>query len=304
MPIRVVRWLVAGLAVALVVTAFRVTSQVMTSMADHGHDWWRVFVWQLAGWGYWTAAAPLLLRRGGAIAHARPWWKPLPLAVAVGAGLVVFHVVFVAGVVTVVQHFQPVAVYSFAEALSRQLNRWIAVDVAVVVGLPVVGFILATRHRARQLEINESRLEAELARAELEALRLQMQPHFLFNTLNSIAALIRRGDGQAALDMVVELGAMLRDTVGRSRRDTVPPARRAGLRQTLRRAPEHAVRGSPRGVGGDPGGLPRPGCPDAVLAASGGERHSPRPDEDPAEAPPGALRVARRRTSAPLRARR
>ena len=221
MPVRVVRWLVAGLAVALVATAFRVTSQVMASMADHGHDWWRIFIWQLAGWGYWTAATPLLLRRGEAIARSRPWWKPLPRALLVATSLVVLHVLFVASVVKVVQHFQPIAVYSFAEALTRQVTRWIPVDVAVVVGLPVLGFILATSHRARQLEVNESRLEAELARAELEALRLQMQPHFLFNTLNSIAALIRRGDGQAALDMVVELGAMLRDTVGRSRRDTV-----------------------------------------------------------------------------------
>ena len=44
---------------------------------------------------------------------------------------------------------------------------------------------------ARNLELRESRLEADLMRAQLDALRLEIEPHFLFNSLNSIAALIR-----------------------------------------------------------------------------------------------------------------
>lgn len=218
------KWLVAGIAVALVATAFRMTEQVMSSMSDHGHDWWRVFVWQLAGWGFWTLAAPILLRRGVALAKARPWWRALPSAVAVGLALTVAHILFVTTVVTLVQHFQPVAIYSFGEALARQVNAWRFIDLVAVIGLTGLGMVLSTYHQARQLEVNESRLEAELARAELEALRLQIQPHFLFNTLNSIAALIRRGDGDRALETVVELGDMLRETVGRSRRDAVPLA--------------------------------------------------------------------------------
>lgn len=221
-PRSLFKWLVAGIGVALVATALRVTEQVMSSMADHGHDWWRVFVWQLAGWGFWTLAAPILLGRGEALARARPWWRAIPTAVAVGAALIAIHVLFVAIVVTLVQHFQPIATYSFGEALSRQIARWRYVDLVAVTGLTGLGLVLATYQRARQLELNESRLEAELARAELEALRLQMQPHFLFNTLNSIAALIRRGDGEQALGTVVELGEMLRETVGRSQRDSVP----------------------------------------------------------------------------------
>ena len=220
-PNRILKWLIAGLGIALVATAFRVTELVMASMVDHGHDWWRVFVWQLAGWGFWTLAAPVLAWRGEAIARSRPWWRALPAALLVGTALIALHVTFVAAVVAIVQQFEPVATYPFSVALSRQISRWLLVDVVAAVGLTTLGFVLASYRHARQLEVNESRLEADLARAELETLRLRMQPHFLFNILNSIAALIHRGDGQRAQAMIVELGEMLRETVGRSQRDTV-----------------------------------------------------------------------------------
>ncbi len=223
-PRRVPVWLTAGIGLALAAAAYQTTQQIMAEMADHGHDWWRVLVWQLAGWGYAAAATPVLYRRGVALARARPWWRALPAAAATAAGLIALHLVAVAGVVTLVQHFQPVAVYPFSGALARQFDNWIFLDVVATVGLTVLGFGLASYHRTRQLEIHESQLEAELARAELEALRLQMRPHFLFNSLNSIAALIRRGDGEQALATTLDLGDLLRETVGRSQRDLVPLA--------------------------------------------------------------------------------
>ena len=57
--------------------------------------------------------------------------------------------------------------------------------------LVVAGRMLAVGERARRLAVREAQLEADVVRARLEALRLEIQPHFLFNTLNSIAALIR-----------------------------------------------------------------------------------------------------------------
>jgi sensor histidine kinase YesM len=62
---------------------------------------------------------------------------------------------------------------------------------------------LAERDRAAQ------RLEAELARARLDALRARLRPHFLFNTLQSVAMLIPR-EPEAAQRMVVHLGDLLR----------------------------------------------------------------------------------------------
>jgi LytS/YehU family sensor histidine kinase len=55
-------------------------------------------------------------------------------------------------------------------------------------------------------------LGSELAKAQLTALKLQLNPHFLFNTLNSISTLIH-SDPRAADSMVVRLGALLRMTL-------------------------------------------------------------------------------------------
>jgi two-component system LytT family sensor kinase len=76
--------------------------------------------------------------------------------------------------------------------------------------------------RARMLELRESRLETDLARAQLDALRLEIQPHFLFNTLNSIAALIRLGDNPGALKMLLGLSDLMRITVDRPKQHLVP----------------------------------------------------------------------------------
>jgi LytS/YehU family sensor histidine kinase len=56
-------------------------------------------------------------------------------------------------------------------------------------------------------------LDAQLARARLQTLRMQLHPHFLFNTLHSIAALVRENHRQAAIKVIAGLGDLLRQTL-------------------------------------------------------------------------------------------
>lgn len=62
----------------------------------------------------------------------------------------------------------------------------------------------------KELQILSAQLQAELVQAQLQALRSQLQPHFLFNTLNSIVALVRAEQKQNAIQMLTQLGALLR----------------------------------------------------------------------------------------------
>jgi LytS/YehU family sensor histidine kinase len=76
---------------------------------------------------------------------------------------------------------------------------------------------------AREQEIEQvavSRLEAQLAQAQLQVLQTQLDPHFMFNTLNSIAALMRRNVAQADR-MLVRLGDLLRLSLRHSMRPGV-----------------------------------------------------------------------------------
>jgi signal transduction histidine kinase len=66
--------------------------------------------------------------------------------------------------------------------------------------------------RYRDSELTASRLEAQLARAHLETLRMQLHPHFLFNTLNAISVLIDR-DPEDARKTLGRLSDLLRLTL-------------------------------------------------------------------------------------------
>ena len=66
----------------------------------------------------------------------------------------------------------------------------------------------------REEEYSAIRLESELVSAQLRALRMQLHPHFLFNTMNSISSLMR-SDPEAADQMLERMSSMLRMTLDR-----------------------------------------------------------------------------------------
>jgi len=83
-------------------------------------------------------------------------------------------------------------------------------------------YALAYQRRARDGELRAARLEADLHAARLDALRMELNPHFLFNTLNTIAALVERGEHASAVTMLARLGELLRTTLERGSDPEVP----------------------------------------------------------------------------------
>lgn len=80
---------------------------------------------------------------------------------------------------------------------------------------------IAYHHRFQQEQVRNSQLQAELATAQLQALRMQLHPHFLFNTLNTIAVLIKQ-DANKALHMVELLGDLLRQALKNQQEQEIP----------------------------------------------------------------------------------
>jgi two-component system, LytTR family, sensor kinase len=66
------------------------------------------------------------------------------------------------------------------------------------------------KQEALRLELRSSQLESQLAQAHLGALKMQLQPHFLFNTLNAIMVLVRQQKGREAEEMLGRLSDLLR----------------------------------------------------------------------------------------------
>src|SRR5262249_33100998 len=70
---------------------------------------------------------------------------------------------------------------------------------------------------ARERDVQVARLAEQLSSAQYSALQAQLNPHFLFNTLNTIAVRARDGDGPGTARMVEQLSEMLRRTLARDR---------------------------------------------------------------------------------------
>lgn len=85
----------------------------------------------------------------------------------------------------------------------------ISFNVPIYLTLISLSHTLVYLRRAQQRERRAIELESQLDRARLQALRMQLQPHFLFNTLNAISTLVRT-DPRAAQEMIGSLGQMLR----------------------------------------------------------------------------------------------
>lgn len=87
------------------------------------------------------------------------------------------------------------------------------VYLALVLAIYAVSFYRQWRDGQRltgQLQVANAQLETKLVRASLDALKMQLHPHFLFNTLNSITSLIRNNRTREAEDIVAGLGELLR----------------------------------------------------------------------------------------------
>lgn len=100
---------------------------------------------------------------------------------------------------------------------------FITLPFGVAVYLCVVGIEHATRYfvEAREREVQVARLSEQLSSARFAALQAQLNPHFLFNTLNTIAVLVRDNDRQGAVRIVEHLSELLRRTLTRHRANEV-----------------------------------------------------------------------------------
>lgn len=87
------------------------------------------------------------------------------------------------------------------------------------------GYAAESSRRAREL----ARLSAELTQAQLAALRMQLSPHFLFNALHTIAAIVREHDERQAVDLIERLGDVLRHVLHSGGELEVPLADELGF---------------------------------------------------------------------------
>lgn len=91
------------------------------------------------------------------------------------------------------------------------------IDMAYYWAVLAVGYGLEIHQRYKNEELKAVQLEARLVETELKALREQLRPHFLFNTLNTIAVLVRENKNDEAVTLIARLSSLLRMSLDSTR---------------------------------------------------------------------------------------
>jgi len=179
--------------------------------------------WQTLNWGIWTVFTPLV------VAFARR--VPLQLAarpVALHLGLCVLLALAEVGIrLFLVRWFNPAGATSHGPLLASYLSMLSSLahfDVliyAVVVGCT---YSYDSHFLLKERELQTAVVQGQLDQARLENIRIQLQPHFLFNTLHAIAGLVREGSHPQAVTMIAGLSDLLRASLHTVDRPTVPLA--------------------------------------------------------------------------------
>jgi two-component system, LytTR family, sensor kinase len=166
------------------------------SVVQYGVDFRRALTWELLRWNLWLPIAAMILRSKHRFALAYGL-----LALLFSA----FH-----DVLLIALYF-PSSPFG---TLSLLRHRAYVLLPDFLGGIVISGLVLGLAHAWRE-QSRAATLEAQLAQAQLEALKMQLHPHFLFNTLNAIAAL-QLEDPETARRMVVRLSDFLRATLENS----------------------------------------------------------------------------------------
>lgn len=165
---------------------------------------------QLAFWWIWAALTPLIIWlakhfRIDRSPRTRSVLVHTILSILLGAGQLCL-----AAFISIRLHGEPTTwAYYVGEVVPYLMWRgpWAALTYWAVLG---VVYAFDYNRALRDREVQAARLEAQIARARLDTLQRQLQPHFLFNTLNSIAVQIRGNRPSDADAMVGHLSEMLR----------------------------------------------------------------------------------------------
>jgi two-component system LytT family sensor kinase len=173
----------------------------------------------------WALATPVILWLAGRFPVEQPRWKRnLALHLLVGT----LCAILVAGIYHVAMYYT--FWYGERPFVIRHTARTIILNSVENYG--VYFLILLLDHvyryytRFRQGELRATQLQTKLAQAQLQALKMQLHPHFLFNTLHSISSLVHK-DPEAADRMISRLGDFLRMTLDNT------SAQEVNLRQEL-----------------------------------------------------------------------
>ena len=188
------------------------------------HTAWRVFSWGILMWLAWAPLTPVIVwfaRRYSLLDGA--WKRNLLVHLPAFLAMSVLHSAAATVITLSIDPFDGLgdSPKTFWPRFLSRVQGSFGSDLLIYGGVIGTCYAFDYYRKYREREVVATRLEAQLAQAQLDALRMQLHPHFLFNTLNSIAGLVRDNKNQAAVSMLVGLSDLLRHTLEHSSRQEI-----------------------------------------------------------------------------------
>lgn len=179
------------------------------------HAWAKLFVATVFFWLPWALITAPVIRLERRFPPTR-WDRPLTWLVHLAACLAI-GLSFTVWTTWLETYFNLYGRWSstesFAQLLFEKFSSGILSSLVLYSGILAVSYLVESKARLAYQQTETARLNEQLSRAQLDALRKQIEPHFLFNTLNAISGLIREGSGDDAVTMIAGLSDLLRRTL-------------------------------------------------------------------------------------------
>ena len=191
------------------------TESFLYARSKYPEALWQDYVlYPMPLWIPWIFLAPLATRVARRFRlDQRPGAKILGVHLAALVAILACHLVFMCALIALqisfVNDVPPrVAAAKYLGTLTLGTPAGWALRNLITYGVILaVGYTADYRRALKDRELQASRLEGQVAKAQLQALKSQLHPHFLFNSLNAISTLMRTdmGSAERMLDMLAEL---------------------------------------------------------------------------------------------------
>ncbi len=224
------RWaILGGWAILGLVETLRAVQQPGAAGGE-GIPWDYALVGNLPWWLVWGLLTPAIFDVADRFRLDRAgWWRRLPIHLMAGAVFIILHLPAALVLWYYTNPLPQIRLLGFGHAVAQAGRGYLLLEV-LAYGAALGLFYAIDNHRrlhyreldAARLTARAASLETQAVAARLDALRMEMNPHFLFNALNTVSGLVREREHDTAVTVLSRLGDLLRGTLDQAHTQTVP----------------------------------------------------------------------------------